>query len=467
MHFQWTSPGGVRNWAKTAKRKGNSMQYFYKIHRWFSYFCILFFVMLCVTGLILMFRMELMGANQVMPMKPGTPVSYDTMWQEMPEGKKAVEAAYPEKSVRAIFAQPESGMMQFRVQDKNNHDRVATMMRMGGERIAWYPEDGSMMETTYGANQKSPWVTKTLRVLHIMHTKLVNTTWGTAALAFVCTLTLISLLSGYFLYGPCMRGSAFGRVAEGPSARKWMDIHKFLGITAGLWAVILTVSGLAILYFASEYRTYVKDAQAAAHETFAAEAKGTTKVGLEDALSAVKEKFPGDYVISVELPSRMLSAYTFYVTRAKENPDTYFGQPVFVKDTDNGGAPDIYTKDIPAHIRVASVGVDLHIHNHDLPLLKYLWALWTVLSIVMGVSAFISLWHKKFPEARKAGVRPAHHSLRRGTSPWQVPAVVSLLTLLGLVLPLFGNAAAWGAAVAFLLAGGISFFCWRKESKAE
>lgn len=438
------------------------MSYFYKIHRWFSYFCILFFVMLCFTGLVLMFRMELTGANAVMPMKQGTPVSYDTLWSEMPAGAKAVETKYPDKSIRAIFAQPESGMMQFRIQDKNSNARVATMMRMGGERVAYYPEDGSMMETTYGANQKSPWVTKMLRVLHIMHTKLVNTSWGTAALAFVCTLTLISLISGYVLYGPCMRGSAFGRVAESPAARKWMDIHKFLGITAGLWAVVLTVSGLAILYFASSYRGYVKEVQTAAHAQFMSEAKGGRPVDLGEALSYMHDKFPEKYVISVEMPSRSMPAYAFYVTPAKANPDTYFGQPVFVRNTASGSDVESFTKDVPMNVRAASVGVDLHIHNHDLPLLKYIWAVWTVLAMVMGISAFISLWRKKFPAPRKAVHRT--HGVRKPSSTWKVPVAVSFLTLAGLVLPLFGNAASWGAAAAFLLAGAVSFYCWRKES---
>ncbi len=439
------------------------MSYLYKIHRWFSYFCILFFVMLCFTGLVLMFRMQLVGANQVMPMKTGTPATYDQIWSEMPEGVKAVEAKYPDKNIRAIFAQPESGMMQFRIQDKNSHERVATMMRMGGERVAYYPDDGSMMETTYGANQKSPWVTKTLRILHIMHTKLVNTDWGTGALAFVCTLTLISLISGFFLYGPCMRGSAFGRVAESPAAKKWMDIHKFLGITAGVWAIVLTVSGLGILYFSSAYRGYVKDVQAAAHTEFAREGKGSRDVDLDEALSYMKETFSGQYVISVELPSRSMPAYTFYVTRAKDKPDTYFGQPVFVRNRADGNTPESFTKDIPAHIRLASVAVDLHIHNHDLPILQYLWAIWTVLAMVMGLSAFASLWRKKFPAPRKAMHR-LHKARKPAASAWKVPAGVSLLTLLGLALPLFGNAASWGAAAAFLLAGGISFYCWRKES---
>lgn len=439
------------------------MSYLYKIHRWFSYFCILFFVMLCFTGLILMFRMQLVGANQIMPMKTGAPVTYDQIWSEMPKGEKAVEAKYPDKSIRAIFAQPESGMMQFRIQDKNSQKRVATMMRMGGERVAYYPEDGSMMETTYGANQKSPWVTKTLRVLHIMHTKLVNTDWGTGALAFVCTLTLISLISGFFLYGPCMKGSAYGRVAESPAAKKWMDIHKFLGITAGVWAIVLTMSGLGILYFASAYRGYVKDVQAAAHAEFAQEGKGSRAVDLGEALAYMKEKFPGQYVISVELPSRSMPAYAFYVTRAKENPDTYFGQPVFVRNQTDGTTPESFTKDIPSNVRLASVAVDLHIHNHDLPILQYIWAIWTVLAMVMGISAFISLWRKKFPAPRKA-VHRMHKARKPAASAWRVPAGVSLLTLLGLALPLFGNAASWGAAAAFLLAGGISFYCWRKES---
>lgn len=442
------------------------MPIFYKIHRYTSLFCAVFFILLCVTGLILLFRMDIADANRTTPMMKEASIAHSQAWNALEEGQKAVEAANPGKSVRAVFAVPKDGSLVYRIQDKNSHARVATMMRMGGERVAYYPATGMMMKNNYGSDQKYTWVPEVIRYLHIFHTRLVNTNWGTGALAFVCTVSLLSLLSGYFIYKPSMGRDGFGKVHEFPRGRMWMDIHKWLGITCGAWAVVLTVSGLSILYFASAYRGYVKDVQADAVSHFENTSEDAASLSMRDALIAVQQQFPGSFVLSSELPSRSMKAYTFYITPEREELVDFFGQPVFVSAGGDGKA-DIYTEAVPAAVRAGAFGVDLHIHNHNLPLLKYIWAFWTFLTTVMAVSAVIALWDRKFPSRQKRhpqGRRPVMKQKKPAV--WTMPAVISVLTLLGLVLPLMGNAASWGAAAAFIAAAVLSFACWQRERKA-
>ena len=122
---------------------------------------------------------------------------------------------------------------------------------------------------------------------------------------------------------------------------------------------------------------------------FAAGGTARQNLSLESAFQAVEEQFPEDFILSVQLPAGKSTMYSFYMTPASENPDTFFGQPVFVEGN-AGGIADIYTRDVPWYIRASALGVDLHIHNHRTPVLKWIWAFLTVMTMVMIISAFIS-----------------------------------------------------------------------------
>ena len=122
-------------------------------------------------------------------------------------------------------------------------------MRMGGRQVSFDPATGHTMEMTYGTHVKYPAISSFVHTIHVLHTRLGLESGGVAALAFVCTLILVSLISGIILYGPFMRGSSFGEIRSFPAHRKWMDIHKMTGMLTGMWAVVLTASGILILFF--------------------------------------------------------------------------------------------------------------------------------------------------------------------------------------------------------------------------
>lgn len=449
------------------------MGYMYKIHRWVSTICAVFFLLLCATGLILLFRQEIFSWNQAdsgtvmsMEKEPAQSFDYRKGWAGLEAGQAAVSSAYAAQRIQAVFVQPEDGTLMFRIQDKNSHEAVRTMMRMGGRQISFDPATGHMMEMTYGTHVRYPAVSSFVHTIHVLHTRLGLENGGVALLALVCTLILVSLLSGIILYGPFMKGSSFGEIRSFPAHRKWMDIHKMTGMLTGMWAVVLTASGILILFFSAAYRDYTASVSREAQAHFASAGETGSTLSLTSAFQAVQEQFPHDYILSVQLPSGKSSAYSFYMTPASDHPDTFFGQPVLAAGT-AGGTADIYTRPVPWYIRASALGVDVHIHNHGTPLLKWIWAFLTVTTMVMIVSAFISFWKKKLPSGRGTHQAVRRRRRNRKSSVWLVPAGISLLSLAGLILPLQGEAGSWAGAAAFVTAGIWAVVCVWHEKKQE
>lgn len=402
-----------------------------------------------------------------MEKEPDRSFDYRRGWNGLEAGQEAVSAAYAQQRIQAVFIQPEDGTLLFRIQDKNSQEKVRTMMRMGGRQVSFDPATGHTMEMTYGTHVKYPAISSFVHTIYVLHTRLGLESGGVAALAFVCTLILVSLISGIILYGPFMRGSSFGEIRSFPAHRKWMDIHKMTGMLTGMWAVVLTASGILILFFAASYKDYTASVNREAQAYFAAGGTVRQNLSLESAFQAVEEQFPDDFILSVQLPAGKSTMYSFYMTPASENPDTFFGQPVFVEGN-AGGTADIYTRDVPWYIRASALGVDLHIHNHRTPVLKWIWAFLTVMTMVMIISAFISFWKKKLPADRGAH-RPVRRMARRNrrSSVWAVPAGISILSLAGLVFPLQGEAGAWAGAASFVLAGVLAVACVWREKRQE
>lgn len=424
--------------------------YVYKIHRWVSLFSVIFLLIFCISGLFLTFREEIFDWNQKVVPTPVAHLSHEKGWEYLPQAVHAVSEKYPNDRVVAAFLQPEEGNILLRIQDKVNPKVTMTMMSMGGEKVAYFPETGEIIDRTYGKNVKYPFVTTALQVMHTWHTRMGLRQGGVPIVALVCSLGLISLISGIILYAPFMRGNKFGKIRSNNRRSKWSDWHKYLGVTAGVWFVILSVSGLMILGFSSTYRTYVDSVQKEAVTKLSAPEFNPEKILPLDVIRAVQKQFPDQYILSINYPEgKRLPAYAVYLTKAVEDPDMNYGQPVFVSADANGKLVQV-TEPIPAHVHVLAFGgPDLHIHNHATIVLKVIWAVFSLMAIVLVISGTIIFWKKRTAYVPKpAEVAAVYHEKHA----WVWPSVIGLLSVLGLVMPLMGMAGEAIGAGAFIVA---------------
>ena len=199
------------------------------IHKWSSLVCTLFMLLLCLTGLPLIFHHEI---GELL----GTEVEAPTMAANAPRASldqvlQVAKTRHPGKD----------GMFISRDADD---DRI------------WFvtlsdtpTSDTNLKQVALDARTSLPLAEPKLNegIMHIilkLHVDLFAGLPGMLFLGFMGLLLFLAIVSGVVLYAPFMRKLAFGTVRHESATRtKWLDMHNMLGIVVLVWASVVALTG--------------------------------------------------------------------------------------------------------------------------------------------------------------------------------------------------------------------------------
>jgi uncharacterized iron-regulated membrane protein len=201
----------------------------YVVHKWTSLISTLFLLMLCITGLPLIFYHELdhaLGYSVDPPELPGvtTTASLDAI-------VAAAQARKPEDVVQFVSRDPDEANVWFVSLGETANAPEPSAFYMfdarTGEFLHEYPLNQGVMNFMF-------------RLHYDMFTGLP----GTLFLGAMGLLLVASLVSGTVVYGPFMRKLEFGSVRHDRSSRlKWLDLHNLLGIATLVWLFVVGLTG--------------------------------------------------------------------------------------------------------------------------------------------------------------------------------------------------------------------------------
>ena len=357
------------------------MRKIYVIHQWVSLICALFLLLLTLTGLPLLFRGEINAWNTLNLPPRGEPMALNAIWAGLPQGTEAVTQAFPTKEILAVTPDGEDGTLYFLVKDRGGK-AGRSHMRMGGEQIMYEVRTGTIFnrqERVY----RSEAVQEFMHTMHILHVRLGLEEGGRDFLAAMCVLSVISIVSGVYLYLPMMKTLAFGTRRRRSSRLFWSDWHKFTSAFAGTWAALMCVSGVFIVLYSVGMRDYQRTAQTMAAEHFSAQEQSALLLLPEEALAQMQEAFPGKDIISMRLPTAHQDFYQFQIAEPTVRAtDFALGTQVYLAA--GGGEP--FSVPVPAWLTMAPFFLNLHIHNHELTAEKVFWALLILMTAAMIVT---------------------------------------------------------------------------------
>ena len=202
------------------------------VHTWTSLVCTAFMLLLCLTGLPLIFYEEILELDGSAVRAPS-----------LPEGT-------PRGNLDEVIAAAQARMPDRVVQFASLDDHDGTF---------WYVSLGESADSDPELNRLVAVDARTAQVLALprfdegfmhfllhLHVDLFAGLPGSLLLGFMGLLLVASLVSGAVVYGPFMRKLRFGTVRGERSARvRWLDLHNLLGIVTLVWA--LTVAGTGVL----------------------------------------------------------------------------------------------------------------------------------------------------------------------------------------------------------------------------
>ena len=351
------------------------------LHKWSSLVCTVFMLLLCLTGLPLIFHHQLdhlLGnAVEAADMPAATPrISID----------RALEIArerWPGKAVQFASQEADDDRIWFitlsdSVEGPANLKQVAVDARTG-QSLGEPPLDHGFM-----------WV------MYSLHVDLFAGLAGKLFLGFMGLLLLIAIVSGVVLYAPFMRKLRFGEVRRDRATRtKWLDLHNLLGIVTLTWAFVVGATGMINTWADLAIKYWQFDQMTALLAPYKNQPPLTQPGPLQPAIDAALKAEPAMRVKFVAFPGTSFSSPHHYgvFMRGDDALTSRLLKPVLV-DALSGRVTD--RVDLPWYLTALLISQPLHFGDYGGVPMQILWALLDIVTIVvLGSGLYLWLVRRK------------------------------------------------------------------------
>ncbi len=365
------------------------IRFWFVLHKWSGLVPTAFLLMLCLTGLPLIFHDEIDAAF-------GT--DYEATLAGPPSADMAANAGsvgLPLDAImdRALADHPGQVplFMAF------SQDSPLTTVTLGPRPDA---EVGDMTllnyDRTTGRALGSVAGDGLMDVILGLHTDMLLGRWGMYFLGAMGGLFVVSLVSGTVLYAPFMRRLRFGRLrgagATGRSAKRQLDRHNLVGIATLGWALAIGVTG-AINAFADPLTESWRDGEVAAMTAaYAGEAPlDPARYGsLDTAMASARAALPGRSPQFIGFPGGgWSSGHHYAIFFQGDRPLTRNLLTPALVDARTGTLTDART--MPAVNQALMLSKPLHFGDYGGLPLKLVWAALTC-ALIWVLWSGIALW---------------------------------------------------------------------------
>ncbi|GAA5786035.1 PepSY-associated TM helix domain-containing protein [Chitiniphilus shinanonensis] len=351
------------------------------IHKWSSLVCTAFMLLLCITGLPLIFHHEighLLGTEVEAP-----PMPADTPRISLDQVLKIARAQHPDRVVQFV-SQPEDSQDLWFVTmtptpaPTDDFRSVAVDARTG-EVLAQPRFDEGFM-----------WV------MFKLHVDLFAGLAGKLFLGLMGLLLLLAVASGVVLYAPFMRKLDFGTVRRDRRPRlKWLDLHNLLGIVTLVWLFVVGATGMINTWadLMIKYWQYDKLSVLLAPYQGQATVPVAERASVQRSLDVALRTEPGMQLSFVAFPGTAFSSphHTTFFLRGDQPLTSRLLQPVLV---DARTAEVTASPRLPWYLTGLLVSQPLHFGDYGGMPMKILWALLDIASIIV-LGSGLYLWLRK------------------------------------------------------------------------
>ena len=372
-----------------------TIRIWYLIHKWSSLVPTAFLLMLCVTGLPLIFHDEIDAAmgDDAETALTGTPsadgglpldVMLDRALAERPGEVPLFMAFSQDSPLLTVTTGP--------TPDAAGEDMTLLFLDRGtGASLG--PAPGNPV----------------LDFLLQLHTDMFLGLPGMLFLGAMGISLILALISGVVLYAPFMRKLPFGTVRAGRSKRlRRLDQHNFLGIVALAWLLVIAATG-AINAFADPLTENWRDREIAQMTDAYA---GTpplppAKYGsIDAAMSAAKQALPGRSPQFIGFPGGAWSSGHHYAIFFQgDRPVTQHLLTPALVDAATGELTDART--MPVINQALMMSKPLHFGDYGGLVLKVIWAVLTV-AMIWVLWTGIMLWLRRKPGQIERRIEEIH-----------------------------------------------------------
>lgn len=368
----------------------------YLVHKWSSIICTVFLLMLCITGLPLIFHEEideLLGSHPAaVPMPADTPLA-------------TLDAVV----ANALASRPGEVMTFLSFDDHEPLVYATTAPAADSQDFSLGVFDARTAEKV----EAPPFDEGFLYVMARLHIDMFAGLPGTLFLGVMGLLFCAAVVSGVVLYSPFMRKLDFGTVRVNRSTRlKWLDLHNLLGITTIAWVFVVGFTGVINTLGEPIVKLWQHDQLSQLVAPYAGLPPVTELNSVDAALKTAQNAAPGMRPQFIAYPGTAFSSQHHYgVFLQGTTPLTSKLLTPALVDARDGSLTAL--EEMPWYVQGLLLSQPLHFGDYGGLAMKIIWGLLDVATIiVLGSGLYLWLGRRRsslevrLAELERGGVLP-------------------------------------------------------------
>lgn len=364
---------------KTTGAAGTSRWFRFNLwlHRWTSLIATVPFLVLCLTGTVLIFHEEIDHAMGVVP-----EVAQAATQRPMFDSVATVAAHNPDQRILSVGMEDDHpGVLM--VATAPPEDR-------GYDRSVYHFTDLATAQTVGGVNLED-----TLTgFLFTLHANWFLGPIGELIGAVIALLVLLSLVSGLVVYAPYVKRIAFGVLRRGKGARLLqLDLHNFFGAVVLGWAMVVTITGLMLGFGALAEGIWQANELPRLQAEFGGAIKDPRKptASVDQAWQAAAKAVPDGKVLSVIWPDTDYSTQRHYTVFLSGKEGRMY--TIVLVDGDTGSVAAV--KQPPLYLQAIWLSQPFHFGDYGGLPLKLLWTACVWLTLFITANGAWLWWDRR------------------------------------------------------------------------
>jgi uncharacterized iron-regulated membrane protein len=364
------------------------------VHRWTSLVSTIFLLLLCLTGLPLIFHHEI-----------------DEWLGYAPRPEAVIDGA-PRSTIdriaKAALASDPGKVLQYIAWEQEEPDSVIAYTNGA---VDGKPDDAVVRAfDAHSAHLLGPVGTGPMLIVLKLHTDMFAGMTGKWFLGAMGVLFLAAIISGVVLYWPFTRRLAFGTIRRGRTRRvAWHDWHNLIGITTVAWALVVGGTGVINSWaelLLDEWRVTELASMVA---PYAGKPPPTHLGSLDKVVGNAMAAAPGMEAAFIAFPGTPFSSsHHFAVFMRGDTPLTSRLLKPVLLDGETAAVAD--TRELPLYLKALFISQPLHFGHYAGAPLKIIWALLDLLTIVV-IGSGLYLWIARWRKTRRGAAMSAAHAL--------------------------------------------------------
>ena len=363
-----------------AQSSGRRLRRWSWVHKWSSLVCTVFMLMLCITGLPLIFHHEiddlLHGEVAAAHAPAGTP------------------RADLDRTIANAAAKLPGTVPHFLVWDRDDPDALLLAV---GKSIDADPTKNvfARLDLHTGDYLDAPDVTGRFTYIMLkLHTDMFAGLPGKLFLGLMGILFCVAIVSGIVVYAPAMRKLRFGAYRRNrPRIVRWLDIHNLAGITIVAWMVVVGFTGVINTWADLVLKAWQFGQLAEMTAQYKDRPIPATLTSVESAVRTAESLEPDMKAAFVAWPGTIFSSKSHYTVfmRGGTPVTSRLLKPALI-DAETGKLTD--SRDMPWYVSTLFLSQPLHFGDYAGMPLKIIWALLDIATIAILVTG-LYLWLKR------------------------------------------------------------------------